>query len=241
MPRFFFGRPGLRPVRTSVLASTALLMLVTLAFVACGGSSAAVQPTATVPKPTPTPTILFQADWTHGLDGWHATPGWHVVNGGLQNDLGAERSLTIPYQPPAGAYAIELDLQIVSIPSKDGYYIFDVPAGVNGDGYQAGVQGLRVPGDTRPNGDHAAIRTLISPLNDQDTSLAIRAQTDYEPGDQVRTYRVVVDGKSLDMYVDGRFYVATATTRGPSLATGPLVLRVSGALFRITGLRVLAA
>lgn len=219
----------------------ALLVWMSLMVVACGGSQVTVRNTTmAAATPAPTPVTLFQADWSRGLDGWHATPGWNVVNGALQNDLGAERSLTIPYTPAVGTYAIEFDLQVVEIPSKGGYFILDVPSGASGDGYQTGVTGLRVPGTVRPNGDHAIIQTRIAPAGDQEMAVAIRSTTDYEPGDQVRTYRLVVDGKALRLYVNGRFYVAGVTTRGPQLANGPLVLRVAGARFRITGLRILA-
>lgn len=240
MPRFTLDRSGVRPTHTPILASVALVLLATLLVAACGSASVTVRPTPThAPQPTATPTVLFQADWSHGLAGWQATSGWSVANGALQNSLGAERSFTIPYQPPVAAFAIEVDLQIVN-PTKGGYFIIDVPAGQDGDGFQTGVTGLRAPGGVRPNGDHPTIRTLITPLYDQDTTVNIRSQTDYEPGDQVRAYRINVDAKAIQMYVDGRFYVSGDSTRGPHLASGPLVFRVAGALINVTGLRILA-
>ena len=235
-------RRFVRPFHTRSLACAGLLVWMSLILAACGGIGALPPPPrpASTATPKPTPAILFQADWSHGLDGWHATSGWNVVNGALENVLGAERTLTIPYTPTTGTYAIEFDLQVVQIPSRGGYYILDVPEGAGGDGYQTGVTGLRVPGP-RPSGDHQIIQTRISPLADQETALSVRSMTDYEPGDQVKTYRLVVDGKSLQLYVNGRFYVAGQSTRGPRLANGPLVLRVNGAQFRITGLRILTA
>jgi hypothetical protein len=241
MSRFVLGVPGSRTMRAPVVVFTTLVLLVSLFIAACGSSTATVRATATMaPTPMPTPAILFQADWSRGLGGWQATPGWSVVNGVLRNDPSAEQRLTIPFQPPAGAYAIEIELQVVNVTVKGGFFLFDVPAGPNGDGFETGITGLRTAGGVRPNGDHPTIRTLITPLSDQDTTVSIRSQADYEPGDQMRTYRIVVDGKALRMYVDGRFYVSGDSTRGPSLVAAPLLFHVDGAVFHIAGLRIYA-
>src|SRR5258708_5055227 len=64
----------------------------------------------TTPSPTPTPlpkpnTVLYQADWTKGMNGWHGAAGWEVYNGTLLAvNVGNTSSLIgnaviAPYQP----------------------------------------------------------------------------------------------------------------------------------------------
>jgi hypothetical protein len=183
--------------------------------------------------------VRFTADWSQGLSGWQATPGWTVTNGTLESSTATGLALTIPYQPPAGTYTVEIDLQVVSVPANGGYYRLEVPASPSADGYSAGVFNLRAPGP-RPNGDHPTITTGIDPTGDQDSTSGDLPVADFEPGERVRTYQIEVNSSSVSLYVDGHFFVVASSTKSAPLATGPLRLAVSGAQVRITGLRVIA-
>ncbi len=56
---------------------------------ACGiGTNTGPTPISKHAPPTPARppkgTMLFEADWSHGLTGWQATAGWKVINGIFQ-------------------------------------------------------------------------------------------------------------------------------------------------------------
>src|SRR5215467_5366285 len=72
-------------------------LLFSLGACASGTSSTTVSPQSTVPatrypSPTPTPlpagSVLYQADWSHGLARWQGTQGWKVVQGQLETECG---------------------------------------------------------------------------------------------------------------------------------------------------------
>ena len=84
-----------------------LVCFLLFSLVACsaGTPSTTVPPQATVPaakqtSPTPTPlpagTVLYQADWSHGLAGWPGAQGWKVVQGQLESDNSGSATFTIP-------------------------------------------------------------------------------------------------------------------------------------------------
>lgn len=220
----------------------ALAAIILLALAACGSASTAATPTSTrTPAATATPTLLYQADWSKGLSGWNATAGWSIVDGALQSDTGDARSVTVPYQPPTQDYTVEIDLQVVNIPHDGGYYSLNVAPSASLSGYRTGIFGLRQPGVPRPNGDHPTIFTYIEPQDAQDPSSIASSVLDFEPGDGVRAYRVIVQGNAALLYVDGRFFTSAESTQSKHLATGPLNLICGGVSIRVTGLRIYSA
>ena len=226
----------------SIRLTGALVAVILLAVAACGGATtAAIPPPTRTPVATATPALLYQADWSKGLAGWHATAGWSIASGALQSDTGDKRSVTIPYQPSTSNYTVEFDLQVVDIPRDGGYYMLTAAPSASLSGYSAGIYSLRQPGVPRPNGDHPTISTLIVPQDAQDASTIANSVKDFEPGDSVRTYRVMVQANAALLYVDGRFYTSAESTQSPHLATGPLDIICGGVSIRITGLRIFSA
>jgi hypothetical protein len=183
--------------------------------------------------------VRFTADWSQGLSGWQATPGWTVKDGAVESGTANGLSLTIPYRPPAGTYAVELDVQVLNVPHNGGGFVLDVAQAAPIDGYQAGVGGMVVPGP-RPFGLHPTIFTIIHPTDDQASLNNNFGVTDFDPGDNVRTYRFLVDDSLLSLSVDGRTYVEAESTQDGPLATGPLTIQVNGVQLRISGARVIA-
>ena len=207
---------------------------------ACASApTSAAHPTATATAPIPPLQVRFVADWSQGLANWQATPGWTVTNSALESSTANGLSLTIPYTPLTSRFTIELDVQVLDVPRNGGGFILNVPAALPMDGYQVGVSHLLVPGP-RPFGDHPTILALIFPQDDQAPAPAHLHEADYEPGDGVRVYRIVVDNPIVSLYVDDRFYVSAAGAGTAPLASGPLTLQVNGVHLRITGLRVMA-
>src|SRR5438876_291028 len=92
-------------------------LLFSLGACSAGTSSTTVPPQASVaaakhlsPTATPLPagTVLYQANWSHGLAGWQGTHGWKMVQGQLESNSSGSATFTIPYRPTVSAYAVEV-------------------------------------------------------------------------------------------------------------------------------------
>lgn len=227
------------------MAPLLLLLAASLLLAACAGSAgSAATPTPTphataTATATPVPSVLFQADWSQGLAGWNATPGWKIVNGALQSDAGNERTVTIPYRLAVSDYEVEVSLQIVSVPQNGGSFVVQALPAPGADGYQASVIGLRAPGP-RPFADHPNIQLYINPLDSEDASSFAEAVHDFEPGPEVRQYVVQVQGPVAQFWVDGRYFSAAESTKTPHLSNSPIQLQGTGAVFRVTAVRILS-
>src|SRR5260370_33170199 len=157
-----FVRPPLSRADPSSLKKSPALLLLLVSFLlfslgACsaGTSATTVPPKASVvtarhlsPTPTPLPagTVLYQADWSHGLTGWTGAQGWKVVQGQLVSDSSGTATFTIPYRPTVSDCAVEVRIQIVrAVPPYGGYYEIVAPKLPGKDGYHAGVPYLKTP------------------------------------------------------------------------------------------------
>jgi hypothetical protein len=224
------------------MASAALLLIAASAVLAsCGSSShATVAPTLTVPTPTTTPTVLYQADWSRGLAGWNASAGWTVVDGVLQSDAGSERSVTIPYQPAGPDYIVEVEIQVVSVPVTGGYYILHAQPAPSANGYETGVYGLQAPGPRPPNANPAS-HVYIDPPEAQAPAAANNSAHDFNHGASWRVYRTEVRGPAVSLIIDGRPNTQASSAQTANLSTGPLQLSCSDVMIRVRALRFLSA
>src|SRR5258708_11186344 len=212
-----FVRPPLSRAEPPLLKKSPalLLLLVSFLLVSLGACSAGTSPTTGPPKasvaaarhlsPTPTPlpagTVLYQADWSHGLAGWTGVQGWKVVQGQLVSDSSGTATLTIPYRPSVSDCAVEVRIQIVrAVPPYGGYYEIVAPKLPGKDGYHAGVLDLKAPGP-RPFGDHPQSQVYLDPSGDMNQRRGI--PQDYEPGSEWHTYRVEVRGNEVSLLDDG--------------------------------------
>jgi hypothetical protein len=218
-----------------------LLISVSVSLASCGGSSSATTtPTLTAtPAATATPTVLYQADWSRGLAGWNASAGWTVVDGALQSDVGSGRSVTIPYHPAGPDYAIEFQLQVVSVPVNGGYYILHALPTPSANGYEAGVYALHAPGP-RPVSVNPTSHAIIDPSDAQDPSTIVNSVRDFNPGTNWRTYRVEVHGSTVSLFIDGHFNTRATSTQTAHLSTGPLQLLCADVAIRVSTLRILS-
>lgn len=140
-------------------------------------------PPPAAPKVSPG-LILYQANWSEGMDGWQAVGGWQVVNGMLVNDGSAQGvTLHAPYQPEGVSnYAVEAEIQIVSIPQRKAFGL------LVRDGYLGGINWW-----SYKNVRHPFIGTATETL----------AQNDYEPGNSWHKYRIEAYGNRLKLLIDG--------------------------------------
>lgn len=193
------------------------------------------------PTPTPTPLppgiALYKADWSHGLTGWSGTHGWQVVQGQLETDSNSTALLTLPYQPPAGNYAIEMRLQIVRLLSSHGGSFFSIFANKapGKDGYQAGVSNL-VDSVTRPFGTHPASQVFLDPYGDTVPGSGL-PDANY-PGFGWHTYRVEVRGKAVRL-LDGGVQIGIANSQQNIISNGPLGLSSGQVVLRVSSIRIL--
>jgi hypothetical protein len=230
---------------------TLLMLLVSFLLFSLGACSASTSSTTVPPKtpvstvrqlsPTPTPlpagTVLFHADWSHGLAGWTGAQGWKVVQGQLVSDSSGSATFTIPYRLSVTNYAVEIRIQIVrSVPPYGGYYAIVAPKLPGKDGYQAGVLDLKPPGP-RPFGDHPLSQVYLDPYGDTEQGSGI--PQDYEPGSGWHTYRVEVQGNEASLLDNGTQIGSTSSQQTDVLSNGPIEFNCSLVILRVSDVRIL--
>jgi Domain of Unknown Function (DUF1080) len=228
--------------------SLALLVLLLFSLGACsaGTSSTSGPSQTTIPvarhsSPTPTPlpagTVLYKADWSHGLAGWPGAQGWKVAHGQLESDSSGAAAFTIPYRLSVSDYAVEVRIQIVRVLQHGGYFSISAPKAHSKDGYQAEVSNLEgsIP---RPFGDHPASGASIDPFNDNSQASGI--PHDYEPGSGWHTYRVEVKGNAASFLDNGVQIGYASSDKTDVLSNGPLGLSSQMVVLRVSSVRILA-
>ena len=231
--------------------SMPLVLLVGLLFfslVACstGTPSTAAPSQTSIPSanhlsPTPTSlpagTVLYQADWSHGLADWSGAHGWKVVQGQLESDTSGSASFTIPYQLQVSNYAIEFRLQVVrSLPPYSGYYEIIAPNLPGKDGYHAGILNLKAPGP-RPFGDHPQSQVYLDPYSD--AAQGSNMPQDYEPGSGWHNYRVEVRDNEASLLDDGTQIGSASSQQTETLSNGPIEFSSALVILRVSDLRIL--
>jgi len=229
--------------------SFVLLVLLVFSLEACsaGASSTTTMPTATVraarpfsPTPTrlPAGTVLYQADWSHGLAGWSGAKGWKIVQGQLESDSGGTATFTIPYRLSLTDYAVEVHIQIIrSVPPNGGYFSISAPKTTDKDGYQAGISNLEGSGP-RPFGDHPQAQVFLDPY--VYSALGSGIPQDYEPGTGWHTYRVEVRGNEVSFLDNGTQIGDANSQRTNFLSNGPIKFNSKLVILRVSTLRILA-
>jgi hypothetical protein len=248
-----FVRPPLSHAEPPLLQKSPALLLLLVSFLlfslgACsaGTSSTTVPPKASVPaarhlSPTPTSlpagTVLYQADWSHGLAGWTGARGWKVVQGQLVSASSGTATFTIPYRPAVSDYAVEVRIQIIrSVPPYGGYYEFAAHKLAGKDGYHAGVLSLKAPGP-HPFGSHPQSQVYLDPSGDMNQGSGM--PHDYEPGSEWHTYRVEVRGNEASLLDDGTQIGSASSQQTDILSNGPIAFNCALVILRVNDLRIL--
>jgi hypothetical protein len=234
-------------IATSIIAYTGTWLIIgALMLAACTSNPSSIQPKAAAtqsPSPSPTATsvpkgtVLYQADWSHGLAALQGTHGWKVVQGQLETNTAGAAVLAIPYIPTVVNYAIEIRMQIVRLLQANGgsFIIFATRQSAR-DGYQAAVLGLEA--GSRPNGAHPQAQVSIDP--NSSTEIGSAYPIDYEPGSQWHTFRVEVQGNEADFLVDGVQIGRASSDKTDLLSNGPLGLSSALLDLRVSSLRIIA-
>ncbi len=217
------------------------IVFLILALAACSTGNAApkVSTTPTAPvQPTPTTlpsgTLLYQSDWSHGLDGWQASAGWKVTHGMLQSNSNSENVITLPYMPAVADYAIDVRFQIVSIPTSGGNVIVTADKTPGKDGYTAGIMNLLAPGP-RSQFANPEVQVYISPIEAMESRPQV---SDYDPSPMQHTYRIEVQGPLVQFFIDGLRKSSAVSSQTDFLSNGPIHLRVDKAIVRVFSMRM---
>lgn len=233
--------------RPALLSFLVGFLIFSLGACSAGTSSTAVPPATSVPTaghPSPTPTtlpsgtVLYQADWSHGLAGWQGAHGWKVVQGQLETDSSDPLTLTIPYRPTVTDYAVEIRLQIVRLLQQNGGYFTIFASKAPGkDGYQAGVLNLE-GSEPRPNGAHPQAQVFIDPASSMAPGSGL--PIDYEPGFKWHTFRVEVQGNEARLLDDGVQIGRASSEQTDVLSNGPIGLSSELVVLRISSILITA-
>jgi len=187
---------------------------------------------------TPLPgTVLYQPDWSSGLDGWSNPQGsigiqeWTAHDGILTcngNLIGEPSTLLIapPYQPPIADYSIEAEIQFLSDRTQTDLAYFGLIARnpANGAfGYLAGVN----------------VKLNASILKEvlQASTVPV-VQVAFDPGQIWHIYRLELKGNKLTFFVDGNFLYGVIDDR--FLESGLVGLVSSACRLNVRGFRLLA-
>lgn len=218
-----------------------ILAFLSLCFASCGtiGGTTSVKPTQPphVPTATPVPagTVLYESNWSFGLDHWNASPGWKLLGKNLQTEPMDNLSLTIPYQPKVPNYVVEARLQIVHVAGDGGNILIRADKQPGKDGYRAGVLNL-LSTSVRPNGSHPQVQAVIDPFGSMDRdSFEVM---DYEPGTQWHTFRIEVSGDRASLLIDDKSISDAISTKTDTLSDGPIHITGSKVILRLSSIRI---
>ena len=102
-----------KPTTTTVAASTTTTQKTTTTEPPATTEPPTTEPPTTdTTEPLPPSNILYEADWSGGMNGWSGTSGWTTTGGMLVNngegsaETGTPASILAPYQPDTADYTI---------------------------------------------------------------------------------------------------------------------------------------
>jgi hypothetical protein len=141
----------------------------------------------TLPPASGSGSVLYQADWSQGMNGWVGSKNWKAVGGMLVNDGSVDNSvIASPYNSQVADYAVEAEIQGVGTASGSGSFgVFE--RGEASDKYYAA--------DVWPAGGRTFI---VSYPGD-----AILVDRPFSAGNDWHTYRLEARGNQLKVLIDG--------------------------------------
>lgn len=209
---------------------TACLLLV---FAGCSSNAPPQSAQATPETPTAAPKrVLYQSNWTSGLDGWKGKPGWKAEQGELHTDLSVDNDITIPYTSDVADYSIEFRLKVVnSVPGAGFSLTIDKTDGT--DGLNAGVAHLQPPGYDAPKFSYPQAQVFVNPSDDQTNKFVT---IDYLPGTDWHVYRIDIHSKRMVFYSDDQRLSYADCTR--ALSRGPIHFTSAHAILNMSYFRI---
>lgn len=175
------------------------LVAVGAALAACDASGQTPSATATAtvrstPTATVTPQTLYQADWSHGADGWNLPSAWRVSGGALVNDGSGTAPEMIPLTVTSPKYTLTFQIQVQGITPAVG---MSSEYGVIAQDEQGHPLYYAVLSSLDPLPPHHGFSELIIP-----NAVSTRTQ-DFVPGSILRTFVVQVREDEISFLIDG--------------------------------------
>lgn len=227
-----------------------LLCLFCLVSTACASAPSSSQSPASTPRPTatmplqptatslPEGTVLYQADWSHGLAQWQTSGGWQVVQGQLEVTANSPSKFIIPYRPTVPNYVVEIRLEIVSlIGGEGGYWTVFGQKQQGKDGFQVGALGIK-GSEERMSGSHGEAIIYFDPMAAMGPGVGL--PDDYDPGFKWHTYRIEVLENSVRLRDNGVSLVYGSSIDSDFITNGPIGLQTERLVLRIASIRVLS-
>lgn len=200
-------------------------------------------PTPLPPTPTPTAvsqstgTVLCQADWSSGMNGWTGTPDWKTLNGTLVNDGtydsgGVPPSLLAPCDLNSiPNYRVEVKVQVQSQGSPGPGFGFYVR-------YRADTNSGYMVGDTAGFDEHCGdlCAVSISPASDFFHPIE---NIKFVPGTTMHTYTIEVKDNHIKVFIDGGFITDVIDNRslnGGSVGFWDTYVQLTVSSFKVTSL-----
>jgi hypothetical protein len=151
------------------------------------------------------PRMLFEADWSIGLDGWITGPpdtmNWHTSDGILINDgEGIDSYIWAPYVPGDASitdYAVDAEVRIDEEQCGDAFAIGVRAEGGPADGHTVGRQESYWAGY-----NCGYLATIWLDVVNPDPEWQ-KAQTQFNPKSGWHTYRVEVQASTVRLLIDG--------------------------------------
>ncbi len=227
-------------LRYACVATSCLLCLIFL--IACDSGATHNSQTKTAsPTPgksnaVPAGTVLYRADWSHGLSGWHGN-GWTVQQGQLTSQGGDEDTIVAPYQPAVANYAIEFHIRITRyVVQSGGDFAFVVSKTANRDGYDTGVSRLLAPGP-RPKFLNPQAQILLDPPS---PNMEANPPFDYDPLMNWHVWRLEVRGDLIIVKLDTATVFDAYSARSFPFSSGPLTIQGHGVALQISNFTITA-
>lgn len=193
-------------------------------------------PTPGKSNTVPAGTVLYRADWSQGLSGWHGS-GWVAQKGQMSSRGGDEDTIVAPYQPDVANYAIEIHVRIASYVVKSGgHFAFFVSKTANRDGYNTGVSSLFAPGP-RPNFLNPQAQILLDPVSPDPQA---NYPFDYDPRMDWHVWRLEVRGDLIIVRLDNSTAFDAFSTRSLPFSSGPLTIQIHAIVLQVSSFTITA-
>jgi hypothetical protein len=183
----------------------------------------------------PAPTVLYQADWSSGFNGWTASQDWKTVSGELVNDGTNGDTTQFAHAPKitpyTANYAVEADIQAVRAGNGCYDYAFGLSVrGESGGDYRVGVG---APGPTTAFiVDHTSSDGCPVYYWNALTKASYSLDTDWH------AYRAEVRGNDIKFLIDGQSVIETIDNH--HLTSNSVGLWSNGMVINVRSFKVIA-
>lgn len=242
--------PNLTPKRLLFIGGLALIIIILLINILSLGSRSTTIPnnqktpvtTATVAATATKPaagSVLYQANWSGGDDGWSLKDGWQHKGNGIGTtfeDTEANANVFAPFKPSSANYSVETDINFTGFGDKGKANDNKHKTGAggnadygvivrfdNGQGYACGL-------------DRNAGAYIVLLKDNQVATKLTNAGYHFNTGSH--TFRVKVQGGEITFSIDGS--VVAQVSDGTLTEPGEVGLRSNNAVIEVTSFKVLA-